>query len=246
VRPGLLELEPRDALSPADLGGGVALLRDRPRFEVQPFPDFTGGLSVVAAGGEVTVAPAPGSGGAPRVATFDAATGLRARPDYFAGDPADRAGLLLVAPAPAPAPPVSVGDPAWFAVFLDFELATDHAAYTADVAGYFAGLPVRFTDQRPAAPPGTYGTAVIGAPTVWPGWSSGGYAATSDFAQPGGDLWTARAVYVGFGGPADAAHEIGHGFGLVHKDGTLMDAAGPHGGLDAGQLAEITAHLPGA
>jgi hypothetical protein len=262
-RPVLTELEPRLGPSATDLGRGVLHVRDLPNFDVVAFPGWEGGLSVLglaAATGEVWVGAGPGGG--PRVASFDVETGIRTR-DYFAGDPATRSGVVLVDPlatgqgVPATRAAFSYGDPTGYTAFLDFEgpvTRAERERVTQGARAYFdrAGLTrIYWTDARPAAIPGSYATVVVGAPTSWGGpepFRSAGYSSTSALAElPGPDPWQAKAVYVASGpsAPAVVAHELGHGFGLPHKGGTIMagDETAPALGFDADQTALISGRI---
>jgi hypothetical protein len=108
-------LEARDCPA-ADLGGGVVGLGSG--IALRPFSDWEGSLAVFDAGGRTWVGGGVGAG--PRVAVL-AQDGTRDRPDFFAGDPADRSGVVFVgATVPDPDPLAegirSVPDDVWRAL----------------------------------------------------------------------------------------------------------------------------------
>lgn len=67
---------------------------------VRPFEDWRGPLTFLQTDDEVWVGAGPGGG--PRVAVFDLNTGERTRPDFFAGDPSGRYGVVFVEPEVKP------------------------------------------------------------------------------------------------------------------------------------------------
>lgn len=220
MRPELRELEPRDTPSPADLGSGIVRLRDRPLFDVVAFDGWSGPLEVVDAGDRIVVGAGPG--GAPRVREYDPAT-FAVLSDRFVGDPASRGGATLV-PVGLPAerlvdvPSLTGGDPAGFAVYVDFERPPSAGFVRETVAAlapYYAGLPVRFTTDRPAANPLTYATVVIGADPTWAGASAAGEAPIGG-RRGGAPAEVAAGLSAGLTA-AVAAHELGHLFGLQHS-----------------------------
>ncbi len=109
LRPRLIELERRETPAVVDLfavssGAGIeARVQVRnadgsPRFDLVPFPGFTGGSLVST--GDVTgdeiddIAVAAGAGGGPHVKVFDGATGAEVR-SFFAFDEAFRGGASI-------------------------------------------------------------------------------------------------------------------------------------------------------
>lgn len=236
--PSALPLESRDCPAAFDAGGGIVHVRTG--WEVPAFPGWAGELRVLDAGPAVWVG--AGFGGGPRVAAFDTATGGRLT-DYFAGDPATRAGAVLVGVPEAVGadgvPSLSYG--AGYPLYLDFERPPSVAwvrDVAAGVADLFHGADVRVTTDRPDSPPAGYGTVVVGAPVGHAGAGVVGVGEVGAFAA-------GRPVLVQGGlGPAltavVAAHEAGHGFGLGHvtdpRD-VMFPAAEPGQVFSAAELA---------
>lgn len=229
-----LTLEPRTAPAAFDRGAGVVHVRTG--WEVPAFEDWHGGLNVFDAGRTVLVAPT--AGGGPRVREFDVKTGAVLK-DYFAGDPESRSGVVFVGAGtpvvPEPARPhVAAGVEGGLFVFVDEEREVsieDTAATVNALPGLFPGIPLRFGTDRPDAPAGSYATVVLGAPLDWFAPGTLGLAVGSVSAilpTQGGP----QAVYVANQTltPAFtaivAAHELGHLFGLPHRNLTIMAGGG--------------------
>jgi hypothetical protein len=181
MRLNLLSLEPRE--QPALWHGGEFWLPGVGA--VHPFEDWHGSVDVLRVGDRVYVGAGPGGG--PRVATLDDG-GVRVVPDYFAGDPADRSGVVLVSTSSEQPEPVErvvfvevpvkvfvevpVGvkeitlgdtdDPDAFVVYVDWESRPEWAE--TGMAALAASLPVPglvFTTVRPNDWPDRYGEAVV-------------------------------------------------------------------------------------
>lgn len=230
----LLQFEDRS--TPAVWYGGEVWVGVRSE---RVFEDWHGEVNTFDAGNLRYAAPGPGGG--PRVAVFDLGRGVRDRPDFFAGDPASRAGVVLVGtdpPAPVHVPgvpPLSAGDPAGFPLYLDFE-GDDGEAWVreafAEAARLLAPAGLYLTTTRPDAPAGSYGSVVFGAPLTFHGGAVLGLAPADRWDAPAINPWQSRSVFVSLlaGSPslagAAAAHEVGHAFGLTHRAGrSVMSAA---------------------
>lgn len=126
--------------------------------------------------------------------------------------------------------PISYGDPLAKCLLLSFDRdfgGTWRDTVVRRVYDLWAGLNVRVTDRRPRWWPGVYGTIVIAIdlPGSKPGWCADG-----TFWLPEGDLLRPRVAFtIAQSDPlttaATAAHEAGHGGGLLHDDvvGSLMN-----------------------
>jgi hypothetical protein len=218
----LLPLDDRSA--PAVWYGGELWLAGR---SVHPFEGWNGDLVSVLVGDVVHVG--AGDGGGPRVGVFDARTGERTRPDYWAGDPDSRAGVAFVVPlqpreeppappAPPGVPDVTHGPPDAFTVYIDFEAPADVPAVMAEL--HRLQPDVRITSKRPDLRPDRYGTAVLDGSLDHDDRHPSGiaYADWTD-GQPFG---VSEAVFVDARHtltPRDMAkmldHEIRHGLELI-------------------------------
>jgi hypothetical protein len=180
VAPGLPQLEPRCV--PTLWYGGEVWVGTR---AVHVFEDWYGPVDALRVGEAVYVGAGPGGG--PRVAVLDARTGERIAPDYFAGSPTDRSGVVFVqartdrhepterlvyvdrpvevrvevpVEVPAPIPEITVGDtdhPNPFTIYVDWDRPPSLDWVTKGMARLAANLPV----------PGLAFTTV--RPDDWPG-----------------------------------------------------------------------------
>jgi hypothetical protein len=260
-------LEGRDCASVVslpDLGGGY-LGRPDGLGAFRPFGDYSGGVQGLYSTNthRATVAPAPGSEGGPRVG-LRGPDGSAAGQDYYAADPASRAGVALVvvddtAPPVAPPPPAPLTVPAATAgggrlvYWLDFSLPlqagqiTDPGTFVPaavrHTAELLAGLDVTVTTVHPQdLTTGRYVTGkVLETPTIpWitPAGSAGGVA-TDTLDSHRGAL-TPIEDYIGFTPAVHseatiAAHEFGHVVSLIHT--------GPRGNLMFGEAFPLNGTL---
>lgn len=271
VRPTLLELAPRTLPSVYDLGGGV--LHFAAGRELQPFSDYTGLLDTLTrADGTTVVVPSPFETerpGGPRVAEFDAA-GNRTKPDYWAGSPDSRAGVLLVdttgtathAPLPPP-PPVApdtgvpaltygdVANPSVWRVVLLYERPPSADWVRATTAAFWKLVEplgnVAVTTVRPGDYPGNYGVVTVGADLSFTG-DAGDTVARWD--EPHSN-WFDGGVYVDtrldeLGGrpqqPAVEAVVMAHEFG--HALGLKHSAASPDNVMTFGAVSPDETFTP--